>query len=65
MILDQSGNVVQRIQMDAYGNVEQAIGMFPDEINYTGPIGLQCYAIKGDDRANLNKSITAWHALNR
>lgn len=36
-----------------------------DEIGYTGPVGLQCYAIKGDDRANLKKSIMAWRELNR
>jgi len=35
-----------------------------DEIGYAGPIGLQCYAVKGDDRVNLKSSVTAWHALN-
>ncbi len=28
--------------------------------DYTGPIGLQCYAIKGDTRENLTRSINAW-----
>ena len=50
MIMDATGNVVQRIQMDAYGNVEQMVGIFGDEINYTGkklnPItGLFGYAL--------------------
>ncbi len=27
---------------------------------YNGPIGLQCYAIKGDIRENLHRSMTAW-----
>jgi sugar phosphate isomerase/epimerase len=27
---------------------------------YAGPIGLQCYNIKGDERENLQRSITAW-----
>ena len=36
-----------------------------DEIGYTGPIGLQCYNIKGNDRANLKKSADAWKALNQ
>ena len=36
-----------------------------DEIGYRGPVGLQCYAIEGDDRENLKKSITAWRALSR
>ncbi len=30
---------------------------------YQGPIGLQCYAIKGDTRENLAKSIAAWSKL--
>jgi sugar phosphate isomerase/epimerase len=35
-----------------------------DEIEYTGPVGLQCYNIKGNDRENLKKSIAAWRSLN-
>jgi sugar phosphate isomerase/epimerase len=27
---------------------------------YRGPIGLQCYAVKGDSAENLKQSITAW-----
>lgn len=27
---------------------------------YSGPIGLQCYAVKGDPAENLKQSITAW-----
>ena len=30
---------------------------------YTGPIGLQCYNIKGDIRENLQRSLTAWNEL--
>ncbi len=29
-------------------------------LGYNGPIGLQCYAIKGDPRKNLERSIGAW-----
>jgi sugar phosphate isomerase/epimerase len=29
---------------------------------YRGPIGLQCYAVKGDPAENLKQSITAWRA---
>ena len=29
---------------------------------YQGPIGLQCYAVKGDAVENLRESITAWKA---
>ncbi len=27
---------------------------------YRGPIGLQCYSIKGDPKENLGKSMRAW-----
>jgi len=27
---------------------------------YTGPVGLQCYAVKGDTRENLRRSMSAW-----
>ena len=30
------------------------------DLGYTGPIGLQCYALKGDIRENLERSIGAW-----
>lgn len=30
---------------------------------YTGPIGLQCYAIKGDVRENLKRSKAAWDKM--
>ncbi len=30
---------------------------------YQGPVGLQCYAIKGDTRENLSMSIDAWRRL--
>ena len=34
------------------------------QVNYTGPIGLQCYAIPGDCRENLTRSMAAWRSLN-
>lgn len=33
------------------------------ELGYTGPIGLQCYNVKGDRRENLQRSIAAWRAM--
>jgi sugar phosphate isomerase/epimerase len=33
------------------------------QLHYTGPIGLQCYAVRGDVRENLQRSIDAWHKL--
>jgi sugar phosphate isomerase/epimerase len=33
------------------------------QLGYTGPIGLQCYAIPGDSRENLARSMAAWRKL--
>jgi sugar phosphate isomerase/epimerase len=32
-------------------------------LGYTGPIGLQCWAIPGDSRENLTRSMAAWQKL--
>jgi sugar phosphate isomerase/epimerase len=32
-------------------------------VDYRGPIGLQCYAIKGDREENLRRSMRAWEKL--
>jgi len=34
-----------------------------NRIGYTGPVGLQCYAVKGDKRENLTRSMAAWRKL--
>jgi len=34
-----------------------------DEIGYAGPVGLQCYALPGDDRENLSRSMETWKTL--
>ncbi len=36
-----------------------------EEINFKGPIGLQCYGISVDQNENLERSMKAWKALNR
>ena len=33
------------------------------ELDYKGPIGLQCYGIGGDAREHLARSMTAWNTL--
>ncbi len=33
------------------------------QVGYRGPIGLQCYQIKGDPRTNLEHSMRAWRAI--
>jgi len=30
------------------------------DVGYTGPVGLQCYNVKGDLRENLQRSMKAW-----
>jgi len=35
------------------------------ELGYTGPIGLQCYGIRGDARVHLRQSMAAWKELTR
>ncbi|HEY3839920.1 MAG TPA: sugar phosphate isomerase/epimerase family protein [Bryobacteraceae bacterium] len=35
------------------------------DAGYHGPIGLQCYAIKGDRQENLTRSMTAWKKITR
>jgi sugar phosphate isomerase/epimerase len=34
-------------------------------LGYAGPIGLQCYAVKGDRRENLERSIGAWRGFEK
>ncbi len=31
-----------------------------EELGYTGPVGLQCYGIRGDARDHLTRSMSAW-----
>ena len=42
------------------------LGQFLKELNaagYRGPIGLQCYGLKGDPKENLTRSMAAWRKL--
>ena len=34
-------------------------------MGYAGPVGLQCYAVQGDRRENLRRSIDAWHEFQK
>jgi sugar phosphate isomerase/epimerase len=41
---------------------------FLDELRnlgYQGPIGLQCYSVKGDREENLKRSMAAWQSFRR
>ncbi len=61
---DQQGDWDQLIQpldrgaFDVAGFVRTLI-----QVGYDGPIGLQCYAIKGDPRTNLEHSMQAWRKM--
>ena len=33
--------------------------------SYGGPVGLQCYAVKGDQRKNLERSMATWKTYQR
>ena len=56
-----------------WGDLIQTLdkGNFPQErlfkalkdLDFKGPVGLQCYAIKGDKRKNLENSMTAWKSV--
>ena len=35
------------------------------QLNYAGPVGLQCYGLTGDARDHLSRSIAAWRKLNQ
>ena len=33
------------------------------KLNFKGPVGLQCYAVRGDKRTNLSNSLAAWNKI--
>lgn len=61
---DQQGNwdrliqTLDRGEFDVYNFLSKL-----KELGYTGPIGLQCYNIKGDIRQNLKRSMGAWRGF--
>jgi hypothetical protein len=34
-----------------------------DKINFTGPVGLQCFGIKGGARVHLERSMKKWKEM--
>jgi sugar phosphate isomerase/epimerase len=61
---DRSGGWSELIRPLDEGNCDVA-GFLKllGQIGYTGPIGLQCYNLKGDPEENLKRSITAWRRI--
>lgn len=55
---DRLIQTLDRGQFDVYAFLKQL-----KSLGYDGPIGLQCYAIKGDRRENLQRSISAWRGF--
>jgi len=53
--------LIQTLDRGAFDNVRLLKTL--RRIGYTGPVGLQCYAVKGDRRENLRRSIDAWRTL--
>ncbi len=61
---DRSGGWNELIRPLGEGNFDVA-GLLKriDQVGYTGPIGLQCYNLKGAPEEHLKRSITAWRQL--
>lgn len=61
---DRSGGWSELIRPLDEGNYDVA-GFLKllDQVGYTGPIGLQCYNLKGDPGDNLKRSIMAWRRI--
>ena len=54
----------QLIQTLDRGDFDQkALFQILDEIGFSGNVGFQCYAIRGDSRENLKRSMDAWKKL--
>jgi len=52
------GELIQPLDRGSFDQV--AFLRLLREIGFTGDVGLQCYAIRGDARENLSRSIAAW-----
>lgn len=54
----EMGHMIQRLDQGTYdvGSVLRKL----QAVGFAGPIGLQCYNIKGDPRENLRRSMDAW-----
>jgi len=52
------GELIQTLDRGSFD--QKAFLKLMREIGFTGDVGLQCYAIRGDARDNLGRSIAAW-----
>ena len=53
---------LQRLDKGTFDNVR--LLKLLDEVGYNGPVGLQCFNVKGDTRENLRISMDTWKKLN-
>ena len=49
--------------LDAGDFSQQRLFRALQEMTFTGPVGLQCYGVRGDKRTNLEKSMAAWRKV--
>ncbi|MDR3110835.1 MAG: sugar phosphate isomerase/epimerase [Planctomycetaceae bacterium] len=57
----KKGNWIQPLDAGSY-DVSQVLKVL-DKINYTGPVGLQCFGIRGDSRVHLERSMKKWKEM--
>jgi len=55
------GQLIQTLDQGDFDH--RALLQMLDQIDFQGNIGFQCYAIRGDSRQNLKRSIDAWKKL--
>ncbi|MDR0871567.1 MAG: sugar phosphate isomerase/epimerase [Planctomycetaceae bacterium] len=60
-IQTKNGNWIQPLDSGSY-DVSQVLKVL-DKINYTGPVGLQCFGIRGDAREHLERSMKKWKEM--
>jgi len=57
------GKWIQPLDSGSF-DVYKLLKMLKD-MNYAGPIGLQCYGLRGDASAHLTRSISAWRKFRK
>lgn len=61
-IQSKKGNRIQPLDSGSF-NIETLLSLLK-KINYQGPVGLQCYGIRGDAKKHLTRSMKTWKLLN-
>ncbi|MDR0706143.1 MAG: sugar phosphate isomerase/epimerase [Planctomycetaceae bacterium] len=61
-IQSKKGNRLQPLDSGSF-NIATFLSLLK-KIDYQGPVGLQCYGIRGDAQEHLTRSIKTWRSLN-